>query len=68
MEKNVHTVNICPIENGEPNMEIIRGERDFDSKASALKFVSQYNQYVSMSTRCKAVYIGKFKENMPNLG
>ncbi len=36
-------------------MEIIRGERDFDSKASALKFVSQYNQYVSQSTRCKAV-------------
>ncbi len=62
MEKCVHTVKICPIENGEANLSIVRGERDFDSKTSAIKFVAQYNQYVSLSTNCRAVYIGKLKE------
>lgn len=61
MTKFVHIVRVHPVENGEPNTYKVRGEREFDTKQAADKFIQAYNSKVNFERRASAlvaVYLG----------
>ena len=58
-----HIVQVHPVENGEPNLNKVRDEQEFDTLEEAQKCVEDYNRWAPISMIAKkAVYRGRVND------